>query len=313
HDDEAAKAATELMKKSNPKCPRCSSIHTKFCYYNNYSMAQPRYFCRECRRYWTKGGSLRNVPVGGGCRKSKRSSSSSSSSSVAAAAPEAPVSPPPSMQAVLPPLSSAISKLLQSEPMPAPCADFPNVLPTFVSTGFELPGEHLSLGSFGPFGNLPAVAPGGTTTSFMDMLRGVGSAGGALFDGGNGGGYYAAGAPVTAAGNGMLMPPPLPPFGSLSLMQHEMQGLFAGGINHAMGGGGEEGGVMGLGQWPPSELGGAEEQQHAGSGGATAATMMKDGCYGWNSAAAAGGGNGAGAAGGATPWQGLIDSSSAMM
>ncbi|GAB4859241.1 hypothetical protein Ancab_010701 [Ancistrocladus abbreviatus] len=64
------------------KCPRCESTNTKFCYYNNYSLSQPRYFCKSCRRYWTKGGTLRNVPVGGGCRKnSKRSSSSSSSSS----------------------------------------------------------------------------------------------------------------------------------------------------------------------------------------------------------------------------------------
>ncbi|EHA8587209.1 dof zinc finger protein DOF5.6 [Cocos nucifera] len=55
------------------KCPRCDSTHTKFCYYNNYSLSQPRYFCKTCRRYWTKGGSLRNVPVGGGCRKNKRS------------------------------------------------------------------------------------------------------------------------------------------------------------------------------------------------------------------------------------------------
>ncbi|MQL75818.1 hypothetical protein Taro_008209 [Colocasia esculenta] len=54
------------------KCPRCDSTHTKFCYYNNYSLSQPRYFCKTCRRYWTKGGSLRNVPVGGGCRKNKR-------------------------------------------------------------------------------------------------------------------------------------------------------------------------------------------------------------------------------------------------
>ncbi|OAY51685.1 dof zinc finger protein DOF2.1 [Manihot esculenta] len=61
------------------KCPRCDSINTKFCYYNNYSLSQPRYFCKSCRRYWTKGGTLRNVPVGGGCRKNKRSSSSSSS------------------------------------------------------------------------------------------------------------------------------------------------------------------------------------------------------------------------------------------
>jgi len=63
------------------KCPRCDSTNTKFCYYNNYSLSQPRYFCKGCRRYWTQGGSLRNVPVGGGCRKNKRSSSSSSSNS----------------------------------------------------------------------------------------------------------------------------------------------------------------------------------------------------------------------------------------
>ncbi|KAK4429552.1 Dof zinc finger protein DOF3.5 [Sesamum alatum] len=58
-----------------PNCPRCASTNTKFCYYNNYSLSQPRYFCKGCRRYWTKGGSLRNVPVGGGCRKSRRARS----------------------------------------------------------------------------------------------------------------------------------------------------------------------------------------------------------------------------------------------
>ncbi|KAK4741837.1 hypothetical protein SAY87_025425 [Trapa incisa] len=69
-------------EQSSLKCPRCESTNTKFCYYNNYSLSQPRYFCKSCRRYWTKGGSLRNVPVGGGCRKNnKRSSSSFSSSS----------------------------------------------------------------------------------------------------------------------------------------------------------------------------------------------------------------------------------------
>lgn len=54
------------------KCPRCESTNTKFCYYNNYSLSQPRYFCKTCRRYWTKGGTLRNVPVGGSCRKNKK-------------------------------------------------------------------------------------------------------------------------------------------------------------------------------------------------------------------------------------------------
>ncbi|XP_024986778.1 dof zinc finger protein DOF2.1-like isoform X1 [Cynara cardunculus var. scolymus] len=63
------------------KCPRCDSSNTKFCYYNNYSLTQPRYFCKSCRRYWTKGGTLRNVPVGGGCRKNKRSSTLSSATS----------------------------------------------------------------------------------------------------------------------------------------------------------------------------------------------------------------------------------------
>uniref|UniRef100_A0A803M3D6 Dof zinc finger protein n=1 Tax=Chenopodium quinoa TaxID=63459 RepID=A0A803M3D6_CHEQI len=68
------------QKDQNINCPRCNSTNTKFCYYNNYSLTQPRYFCKTCRRYWTQGGSLRNVPVGGGSRKNKRSSSSLSSS-----------------------------------------------------------------------------------------------------------------------------------------------------------------------------------------------------------------------------------------
>ncbi|KAA3460059.1 dof zinc finger protein DOF4.6 isoform X1 [Gossypium australe] len=77
---------TGLERKIRPQkeqalnCPRCNSTNTKFCYYNNYSLTQPRYFCKTCRRYWTEGGSLRNIPVGGGSRKNKRSSSSSSSS-----------------------------------------------------------------------------------------------------------------------------------------------------------------------------------------------------------------------------------------
>ncbi|XP_019152309.1 PREDICTED: dof zinc finger protein DOF5.4 [Ipomoea nil] len=67
------------------KCPRCDSLNTKFCYYNNYNLSQPRHFCKSCRRYWTKGGVLRNVPVGGGCRKSKRSKPKSTASASASA------------------------------------------------------------------------------------------------------------------------------------------------------------------------------------------------------------------------------------
>ncbi|KAK6914776.1 Zinc finger, Dof-type [Dillenia turbinata] len=63
------------------KCPRCDSTNTKFCYYNNYNLSQPRHFCKNCRRYWTKGGALRNIPVGGGTRKNKKSSNSKKSNS----------------------------------------------------------------------------------------------------------------------------------------------------------------------------------------------------------------------------------------
>ncbi|KAE9615354.1 putative transcription factor C2C2-Dof family [Lupinus albus] len=67
-------------------CPRCSSTNTKFCYYNNYSLTQPRYFCKTCRRYWTEGGSLRNVPVGGGSRKNKKVTTTSPSTSTSTSA-----------------------------------------------------------------------------------------------------------------------------------------------------------------------------------------------------------------------------------
>lgn len=73
-----SRSATDRRQKTHTnsehalKCPRCESTNTKFCYFNNYSLTQPRHFCKSCRRYWTKGGALRNVPIGGGCRKNKR-------------------------------------------------------------------------------------------------------------------------------------------------------------------------------------------------------------------------------------------------
>ncbi|CAN8247352.1 unnamed protein product [Cochlearia groenlandica] len=87
----SAAERARLAKNTQPpegvlKCPRCDSSNTKFCYFNNYNLTQPRHFCKACRRYWTRGGALRNVPVGGGCRRNKKgktgnSKSSSSSSS----------------------------------------------------------------------------------------------------------------------------------------------------------------------------------------------------------------------------------------
>ncbi|CAN4078984.1 unnamed protein product [Withania somnifera] len=55
-----------LIKRQPPpkpeplKCPRCDSINTKFCYYNNYNKSQPRHYCKGCKRHWTEGGTLRN-------------------------------------------------------------------------------------------------------------------------------------------------------------------------------------------------------------------------------------------------------------
>jgi hypothetical protein len=76
----AMQGENQQQNQQPQKCPRCESLNTKFCYYNNYSLSQPRYFCKTCRRYWTQGGTLRNVPVGGGCRKGKRAKTTSSSS-----------------------------------------------------------------------------------------------------------------------------------------------------------------------------------------------------------------------------------------
>nr|GFA72840.1 DOF zinc finger protein DOF4.6-like [Tanacetum cinerariifolium] len=62
-----ANQVTETKKRPEERainCSNCKSSNTKFCYYNNYSLAQPRYFCKGCRKYWTQGSSLRNVTVG---------------------------------------------------------------------------------------------------------------------------------------------------------------------------------------------------------------------------------------------------------
>ncbi|XP_047312016.1 dof zinc finger protein PBF-like [Impatiens glandulifera] len=101
-------------------CPRCDSTNTKFCYYNNYSLSQPRYFCKTCRRYWTQGGTLRNVPVGGGCRKGKRAKTSGTTATSSLDSP----------RRLLPPLPTV--------PQPQPAAP--------VSSSSQLVGTMTSLG-----------------------------------------------------------------------------------------------------------------------------------------------------------------------
>ncbi|KAL6497489.1 hypothetical protein OROHE_027118 [Orobanche hederae] len=71
--NESSNSHDKTLKKPDKilPCPRCNSMDTKFCYFNNYNVNQPRHFCKNCQRYWTAGGTMRNVPVGAGRRKNK--------------------------------------------------------------------------------------------------------------------------------------------------------------------------------------------------------------------------------------------------
>ncbi|KAL2244442.1 UNVERIFIED_CONTAM: Dof zinc finger protein DOF1.4 [Sesamum indicum] len=146
----ASSSANKAMEKTTQdphhqplKCPRCDSSNTKFCYYNNYSLSQPRHFCKACKRYWTRGGTLRNVPVGGGCRKNKRvkrhsGDGISSANSTAAANPS--VQP----QIDLPPASNhSNNPLFYSLPtnpleLNFPFSSFSSTRVSSDSTGFDL-------------------------------------------------------------------------------------------------------------------------------------------------------------------------------
>ncbi|CAL4931574.1 unnamed protein product [Urochloa decumbens] len=74
---ELARLAKIPQPASGLMCPRCRSTETKFCYYNNYSLSQPRYFCKTCRRYWTHGGALRDLPFSSSIRRRRSRNKSS--------------------------------------------------------------------------------------------------------------------------------------------------------------------------------------------------------------------------------------------
>lgn len=80
-DEKTSNSSEEKTNLKKPDkilpCPRCNSKETKFCYYNNYNVNQPRHFCKNCQRYWTAGGTMRNLPVGAGRRKTKTAVTSS--------------------------------------------------------------------------------------------------------------------------------------------------------------------------------------------------------------------------------------------
>ncbi|XP_062206478.1 dof zinc finger protein 2-like [Phragmites australis] len=67
-------------------CPRCGSRETKFCYFNNYNVRQPRHLCRACRRYWTAGGALRRVASASPGRRRQRPNARSAAAAASTAA-----------------------------------------------------------------------------------------------------------------------------------------------------------------------------------------------------------------------------------
>ncbi|CAN6312346.1 unnamed protein product [Urochloa humidicola] len=75
---ELARLAKIPQPASGLMCPRCRSTETKFCYYNNYSLSQPRHFCKTYRRYWTHGGTLRDLPFSSSIRRRRGRNKSSS-------------------------------------------------------------------------------------------------------------------------------------------------------------------------------------------------------------------------------------------
>ncbi|XP_068655286.1 dof zinc finger protein DOF3.4-like [Aristolochia californica] len=198
-DRRQVRVSPAAAQEENLRCPRCDSTNTKFCYYNNYNLSQPRHFCKACRRYWTKGGALRNIPVGGGTRKSakrSRTTTTSSDSSPSLQLPSVPVSDPLSdhdLTAEGPTLdinfSGSFSSLLSSSAgMPAGAPGFLALgEPLFGRGGYGLglgPGlEDLGFGlGRGTWSTPEMVETGGVNT--WQMSSG-GDSGGAFGEGGD--------------------------------------------------------------------------------------------------------------------------------
>ncbi|XP_021759695.1 cyclic dof factor 2-like isoform X1 [Chenopodium quinoa] len=71
---EASKAASMIELDKPVSCPRCNSMETKFCYFNNSNINKSRHFCWSCQRYWTIGGATKNLSIRSGQCKGKHAS-----------------------------------------------------------------------------------------------------------------------------------------------------------------------------------------------------------------------------------------------
>nr|GLL16722.1 dof zinc finger protein DOF5.6-like [Ipomoea trifida] len=93
---------------------KAESYDTKFRYFNNYNVNQPRYYCRTCRRHWTHGGAQHDIPRGGRSHKGKRSTRRHENQRIQLAPPSLPqlqplnpstiVAPPPFISPMVPPM-----------------------------------------------------------------------------------------------------------------------------------------------------------------------------------------------------------------
>ncbi|KAL1329297.1 hypothetical protein AAHE18_12G030800 [Arachis hypogaea] len=155
-------------------CPPCDSTNTKFCYYNNYNFSQPRHFCKSCRRYWTHGGTLRDIPVGGGSRKNAKRSRTVPSASTATTSSSA--------GAAVTSVSS-VTPLTMGNNVSLCGGSFTSLL----SNTQQGPGGFLALGGFGL-----GLGPGLEDVGFgMGMGRGGWAFPGVVADGGSIGGGVA--------------------------------------------------------------------------------------------------------------------------
>ncbi|KAK1378723.1 Dof-type domain-containing protein [Heracleum sosnowskyi] len=85
--DSNSQGEGEIKPEPNQKCPRCNSLDTRFCYFNNKKTSQPRYICKDCKRFWTQGGHVRNILSNGEEGQMKDTRDSSSSTAVSPPAP----------------------------------------------------------------------------------------------------------------------------------------------------------------------------------------------------------------------------------
>ncbi|WOK91663.1 dof zinc finger protein DOF1.4-like [Canna indica] len=141
-------AAAAQQQQQNLRCPRCDSTNTKFCYYNNYNLTQPRHFCKTCRRYWTKGGALRNVPIGGGCRKTKAVPVAIATAGVCAKSGVFGKPKPSAPELLLRSgLSGALESDLSSSPLLWASPHTSHLMSLLRSTAVQNPNPNLNLGS----------------------------------------------------------------------------------------------------------------------------------------------------------------------